>query len=135
MSERTTAILAAAALLLAASCMNSAALGAEAMLVPAGSAVIVRLDRPARQVIVGNPAVADVTVQSPRLLTVFGKAVSATTLTVLGDGGRIVLEAPIVVGPGSDASLGVIYASGKGVPNGGQHLAVECAAASCVAVR
>lgn len=115
--------------------VGGAALGAEAMLVPLGSAITIRLDRPARQVILGNPAVADVTVQSPRVLTVFGKSISATTLTVLGDGGKSVLDVPVVVGPGSATGLGVIYATGKGVPNGGQHLAVECAAGTCVSVR
>lgn len=115
--------------------VGGAALGAEAMLVPAGSAVTVRLDRPARQVIIGNPAVADVTVQSPRVLTLFGKAASATTLTVLGDGGRTILDVPVVVAAGSETSLGVIYATGKGIPNGGQRLAVECAAGTCASVR
>lgn len=115
--------------------VGGAALGAEAMLVPMGAAITVRLDRPARQVIIGNPAVADVTVQSPRVLTVFGKAVSATTLTVMGDGGKVVLETSLVVGAGaSDNGLGIIYATGKSIPAGGQRLAVECAAGVCVPV-
>jgi Flp pilus assembly secretin CpaC len=115
--------------------VGGAALGAEPLLVPAGSAISVRLDRAARQVIVGNPAVADVTVQSPRLITVFGKAASATTLTVLGEGGKTVLDVPVVVAPGSENGLGIIYATGKNVPAGGQRLAVECAAGVCVTVR
>lgn len=115
--------------------VGGAALGAEALLVPAGAAVTVRLDRPARQVIIGNPAVADITVQSPRLLTVFGKAASATTLTVLGDGGKTVLDVPVVVGAGSATGLGVIYATGKGIPVGGQRTSLECAAGVCAAVR
>lgn len=138
MSGKTFAVLATAVLLLSLAYVGTvggAALGAEAMLVPAGSAITVRLDRPARQVIVGNPAVADVTVQSPRLLTVFGKAVSATTLTVLGEGGKVVLDVPVVVGAGTETGLGVIYATGKNIPNGGQRLAVECAGGVCVAIR
>lgn len=127
MSHRMKAILAAAFLTI-----GSAAAAGEAMLVPAGSAVTIRLDRPARQVIIGNPAVADVTVHSSRQLTLFGKSPAATTLTVLGDNGKVVLEAPVVVGVGSAEGLGVIYAAGKSVPLGGQRMAVECAAGICV---
>lgn len=115
--------------------VGGAALGAEPVLVPLGSAVTVRLDRPARHVIVGNPAVADVTVQSARVLVVFGKAASATSLTVLGDGDKTVLDVPVVVGGGSGSGLGIIYAAGKGVPLGGQHMSVECAGGACAAVR
>ena len=115
--------------------VGGAALGAEPVLVPLGSAVVVRLDRPARHVIVGNPAVADVTVQSARVLVVFGKAASATSLTVLGDGNKTVLDVPVVVGAGSNTGLGIIYATGKGVPLGGQHSSVECAGGVCAAVR
>lgn len=139
MSAKALAAAAAAAALLTLAFVGTvggAALGAEAMLVPAGAAITLRLDRPARQVIIGNPAVADVTVQSPRVLTVFGKAASATTLTVLGEGGRVVLDVPLVVGAGtSDSGLGVIYATGKSIPTGGQRVAVECAAGVCVPVR
>ncbi|HLO78056.1 MAG TPA: pilus assembly protein N-terminal domain-containing protein [Magnetospirillum sp.] len=138
MSLKATAVLAATLMLLTLVFVGSvggAALGAEATLVPLGSAITIRLDRPARQVIVGNPAVADVTVQSPRVLTVFGKAASATSLTVMGEGGKVVLDVPIIVGGSSETGLGVIYAAGKAVPAGGQRFAVECAADVCVTVR
>lgn len=137
MSGKTIAALATAAALLTLAFVGTvggAALGAENLLVPLGSAVSVRLDRPARQVIVGNPAVADVTVQSPRLITVFGKAASATTLTVLGEGGKTVLDVPVVVGAGSASGLGVIYAAGKNIPAGGLRLSVECADGVCATV-
>lgn len=114
--------------------VGGAALGAEPVLVPLGGALTVRLDRPARNVIVGNPAVADVTVQSSRVLVVFGKTASATSLTVLGDGDKTVLDVPVVVGVASNAGLGIIYATGKNVPLGGLHTVVECAGGACVAV-
>lgn len=138
MSGKAYAALAAAfalATLAFVGTVGGAALGAEPVLVPLGSAVTVRLDRPARHVIVGNPAVADVTVQSPRVLVVFGKAASATSLTVLGDGNKTVLDVPVVVGAGSSTGLGIIYATGKSVPLGGQHSSVECAGGVCAAVR
>lgn len=138
MSAKIIAFLAAAFFVLSLAFVGTvggAALGAEAVQVPLGSAVMLHLDRPAKQVIVGNPAVADVTVQSPRMLALFGKAPSATTLTVLGEGGKPVLEVPVVVSMGGNSSLGIIYATGKGVPNGGQHMAVECAAGACVTLR
>lgn len=115
--------------------VGGAALGAEPVLVPLGAAVTVRLDRPARHVVVGNPAVADVTVQSARVLVVFGKSASATSLTVLGDGNKTVLDVPVVVAAGSSAGLGIIYATGKTVPLGGQHMSVECAGGACATVR
>lgn len=138
MSRPLTALLAAIAAFLALAFVGTvggAALGAETLLVPNGAAVSLRLDRPARQVIVGNPAVADVTVQSPRVITVFGKSSAATTLTVLGEGGKVVLDVPVVVAPGTQTGLGVIYAAGKATPAGGQRVAVECAGGVCVTMR
>jgi hypothetical protein len=78
--------------------------------------------------------VADVTVQSPRLITVFGKTPSATSLTVLGEGGKTLLDVPVVVGAGSASGLGVIYATGKNVPPGGYRMSMECAGGTCAAV-
>lgn len=53
-------------------------------------AKVVRLDRPAAEIIVGNPSIADVAVQSGKVLVVTGKSFGRTNLIVIdGDGKEI----------------------------------------------
>jgi hypothetical protein len=54
-------------------------------------ATIVKLARPAAEIIVGNPSIADVAVQSGKLLVVTGKSFGRTNLIVIdGDGKEII---------------------------------------------
>ena len=54
-------------------------------------AAIVKLVRPAAEIIVGNPSIADVAVQSGKILVVTGKSFGRTNLIVIdGDGKEII---------------------------------------------
>jgi len=58
----------------------------------------VTLSRPARDVIVGNPGIADVNMLDARHLVVTGKSYGVTNLVVTGPSGRTILSRQIVVG-------------------------------------
>jgi Flp pilus assembly secretin CpaC len=60
-------------------------------------ATLIRLDTDAAQLIVGNPAIADVSAQSPRLLVVTGKSYGATNLIALDSEGREIFNARLGV--------------------------------------
>jgi Flp pilus assembly secretin CpaC len=107
---------------------------AEPIEVGHGRAVVVNLDRPAKTVIIGDPSVADVTVQGPRLLFVFGKGLGATSLTATDGAGNSVLDVPVVVAPGgTQDSVTVHHGSGKNVEPGGRSVVFACAR-GCVRV-
>lgn len=58
---------------------------------------LVRLDQDAASVIVNNPAHAEVTLDSPRLLIVMPRAPGATSFTVLNAKGAVILTRDIIV--------------------------------------
>jgi hypothetical protein len=60
-------------------------------------AELVRLEKPGAEVIIGNPSIADVTVQSGRLLIVTGKSTGLTNLIVLDGNGELVMERNVYV--------------------------------------
>jgi Flp pilus assembly secretin CpaC len=63
-------------------------------------ASLVKLDRPAAEIVVGNPSIADVSVQSGKVLVITGKSFGETNLIVLdGDGKTIVSKRLIVSEP------------------------------------
>lgn len=61
-------------------------------------AKLVRLDKSGAEVIIGNPSIADVSVQSGRLLILTGKSIGLTNMIVLDGSGNVVLETKIHVG-------------------------------------
>ena len=104
---------------------------AESIEVPLGGALSVPLGRAAHQVVIGNPAIADVTVQSARDLTLFGKYPGGTTLMVMGAGGNLILDAVVVVTAGSPEAVTVRYGTGKTWTPGGTTAVVECGRDRC----
>jgi Flp pilus assembly secretin CpaC len=80
--------------------------------VPSDEARLVRLDRPATEVIVGNPSIADVAVQNGKLLVVTGKTFGITNVIVLDARGREILNKKVRVGT-DNARLVRIY-KGRG---------------------
>ncbi|MGD9866445.1 MAG: pilus assembly protein N-terminal domain-containing protein [Hyphomicrobiales bacterium] len=60
-------------------------------------ATLVRLAKPAGEVIVGNPSVADVTVQSSGMLVITGKSFGMTNMIVLDAKGTEILNKKLVV--------------------------------------
>ena len=60
---------------------------------------LIRLDQPGAEIIIGNPSIADVTVQNSRLLVVTGKSAGLTNLMVLDGAGKLTLSKKIFVSP------------------------------------
>ena len=60
-------------------------------------ATLVRLDRPAAEIVVGNPSIADVSVQSSKLLVVTGKSFGETNLIVMDADGKVVANRQLIV--------------------------------------
>lgn len=60
-------------------------------------ATLVRLDRPAAEIVVGNPSIADVSVQSGKVLVVTGKSYGETNLIVMDADGKVVANRTLIV--------------------------------------
>ncbi|RUT28192.1 pilus assembly protein [Arsenicitalea aurantiaca] len=58
---------------------------------------VLRVDAPASTVIIGNPGVADVTIQDPQTLVLTGKSYGQTNLIVLNDAGDPIADTTIQV--------------------------------------
>jgi hypothetical protein len=60
-------------------------------------ASLVRLDRPAAEIVVGNPSIADVSVQSGKVIVVTGKSFGETNLIVMDADGKVVASRRLIV--------------------------------------
>lgn len=60
-------------------------------------ATLVQLDRPADEIVVGNPSIADVSVQSSKLLVITGKSFGETNLIVMDADGKVVATRQLIV--------------------------------------
>lgn len=126
------------ATLAAAACAAPAAAGPAPLVVRMDQATRVMLSRPARDVVIANPLIADVTVLDSRSLVVLGKAVGTTSLLVVDPAGRTVADRQIIVsasddgrmsfyrGPGGVLDFACSPRCGRVVPPGGN--AAEAAA-------
>jgi Flp pilus assembly secretin CpaC len=65
----------------------------------------IRLSAPARDVVIGNPTIADVSVLDRRSLVVVGKSYGVTNLLVMDHSGRTILNRQIVVSGAADADM------------------------------
>ena len=81
--------------------------GAADLNIKIDQAELVRLDRPAAEIIIGNPSIADVSVQSGRILVVTGKSTGLTNMIVLDGNGRKIYERSIVVAVDSNRHVAV----------------------------
>ena len=98
---RTFAALLAAALLVAPHGAFAAA--SEPIAVKVNMARILRISAPAATVIIGNPGVADVTIQDPQTLVLTGKSYGTTNLIILDSAGNPVADTMVsVVQPTGD---------------------------------
>ncbi len=89
----------------AALCMVATAFSAahaETIRVEVNKAEIIRLEADAQIVHVANPAIADVVVESPRLLFVLGLAPGQTGLFILDANGKEVVNADLLVTPNNN---------------------------------
>lgn len=88
------------ALAIAATIVLPATAGAatnEPITVKANMARILRISAPAATVIIGNPGVADVTIQDPQTLVLTGKSFGETNLIVLDSAGNPVADTMVSV--------------------------------------
>lgn len=79
-------------------------------------AKIVRLSKPATSVIIGDPTVADVSLDDPSTLVVFGKAPGETNIVVLSNSQEEVYNSQLVVSPTTAGHVSVLDASSSPAP-------------------
>ncbi|MCP4074340.1 MAG: pilus assembly protein CpaC [Hyphomicrobiales bacterium] len=60
-------------------------------------AKIFRISRPARTVIVGNPSIADATIEDERTLVLTGRSFGVTNLIILDEKGDLIVDHTVVV--------------------------------------
>jgi Flp pilus assembly secretin CpaC len=75
----------------------SPALSAEDLIVKYDQSQLLRLPRPAAEIIVGNPAIADITVQSSNLLVVTGKTFGITNIIALDADRNVIQDQRVLV--------------------------------------
>ncbi len=80
---RTLAALLASATLLAAVSLSPMQARAADLIVKYDQSQLLRLPRPVVEIIIGNPTIADVTVQSGKLLVITGKSFGITNIIAL----------------------------------------------------
>ena len=86
----------------------------QALRVTANKAAIVRLAGQAQNVIIGDPRVADITVENRSMLILFGRSPGETNLIVLDARNREILSVPVVVTTEKDRHVSVISAGKTG---------------------
>ena len=86
-----------AAALIAAGASQSAMAASKVIRVLVDQATLVRLDRPAAEIVVGNPSIADVSVQSGKVLVITGKSFGETNLIVMDADGKVVANQQLIV--------------------------------------
>ena len=87
--------------------------------VPLDQSTFVALPGPAHNVIIGNPAIADVAVADQRHLVITGKGAGVTNLLVTDPRGRPIFDRQIIVGAQAGGRVALI--------NGGQVVSYACA--------
>ena len=94
-----------AALSLSATAASAQISQSQALSVGAGQATRIHLPVPARDIVVGDPTVADVSLIDERTLVVLGKKVGATTLLAFDALGRPLTDRQIMVSEASDEAV------------------------------
>jgi Flp pilus assembly secretin CpaC len=95
--------------LLAVSLLPSGlAAAAEPIDVVVDRAKVLRISKPADVVIIGNPAIADATIQDSQTLIITGRSFGTTNLIVLDASGQTIADETITVGP-QDENVVIIY--------------------------
>jgi hypothetical protein len=94
-------------------------------------AKVVRLAKPATSVIVGDPTVADVTLDNPTTMVVFGKTPGETNLIVMSASQELLLDWPVVVNPLNSGHVSILNAQADPAPT---EVLYSCGAERCVRV-
>ncbi|MCP5142120.1 MAG: type II and III secretion system protein family protein [Gammaproteobacteria bacterium] len=74
----------------------------EPLYLQTGGARLIKLNSPATNVFVANPAVADVQVKSPRLIYLYGRQAGETTVFAVDANDRVLLDRNVLVGANID---------------------------------
>lgn len=107
------ACLSGPALALALLSAPSLAQAKESISVHMNMARILRLGSPAATIIVGNPGIADVTIQDPQTLVLTGKSFGRTNLIALDKAGNPIADTVIVVSRGTTDIVTVYMGSSR----------------------
>ncbi|NBB16558.1 pilus assembly protein CpaC [Caulobacter sp. SLTY] len=84
---------------------------AQTLSVRTDQAVRIALPSPAKDVAIGNPAIADVVVMDERNILVVGKSAGTTTVIVLDRGGRMIVDRTVIVA-GNDVGQVSVFKGG-----------------------
>jgi hypothetical protein len=85
---------------------------------------IMKLPERVATIVIGNPLIADATLQSGGILVVTGKGFGATNLLALDRSGRVVMDKTVqVLGASSNSDLVIVF---KGVERESYSCAPEC---------
>jgi Flp pilus assembly secretin CpaC len=103
--------------MLAAMAMASAAAMADGLNINWREARVVRLAKPATSIIIGDPTVADVTLDTPTTIVVFGKTPGETNILVLSGDQELLLDWPVVVSPVTARHVSVLNAANAEAPS------------------
>ena len=106
------ALLLAAATLLGGAALEASRALAEDLIVKYDQSQLLRLPRPAAEIIIGNPTVADVSIQAGNLLVVTGKSFGITNIIVL-DADRNVIQDQRVLVQRDDQKIVYLTKGGK----------------------
>jgi hypothetical protein len=79
---------------------------------------VIRLAKPATSIIIGDPTVADVSLDDPNTMVVFGKAPGETNIIVIsGTQEKEQLDYPLVVSPSNTRHVSVLDATAATAPS------------------
>ena len=88
---------AAAAMLAAVIAVAAGAAKADDLIVKYDQSQLLRLPRPAAEIIIGNPAIADISVQSGNLLVITGKTFGITNIIALDADRNVIQDQRVLV--------------------------------------
>ena len=110
-------------LLTAATVASAAPARADTLSINVDQAQIMRLPEKIATIVIGNPLIADATLQSGGILVVTGKGYGATNLLALDRSGRVVMEKTVQVLSAGTGDLVTVY---KGVERESYSCAPNC---------
>ena len=102
----------ACGLALAATALSAQSASAQDLIVKYDQASIVRLSRPAAEIIVGNPSITDVSIQSGTSLVITGKSFGITNIIALDAQGQVIRDQRVMVRVDDDRMV-VVNNAGK----------------------
>ncbi|HWT30958.1 MAG TPA: pilus assembly protein N-terminal domain-containing protein [Propylenella sp.] len=111
LGKHTRKLIGAALLGLAAAAANSGASLASSLDLTIDFATILKLERPAATLIIGNPGIADASVQDEKTVILTGKTAGSTNLIVLDDKGEEVANLTVRVSSDIRQLTTVFYGS------------------------